>query len=60
MADHLGNGKGERPLFPAGNHRNGTSPKTVLTEVGPIPLDIPRDRSGSSSPVRSVAAGAAR
>jgi putative transposase len=34
MADQLGYEKGERPPSPAGNHRNGTSPKTVLTEVG--------------------------
>ncbi len=39
MADHLGHEKGDRPPFPAANHRNGTSPKTVLTEVGPIPLE---------------------
>jgi len=51
MADHLGYERGERPPFPAGNHRNGSSPKTVLTEVGPIPLDVPRDRSGKSGPL---------
>ena len=50
MADHLGYERGDRPPFPAGNHRNGTSPKTVLTEVGPIPLEVPRDRSGKSDP----------
>jgi putative transposase len=48
MADHLGYEKGERPPFPSGNHRNGISPKTVLTEVGPIPLEVPRDRNGKS------------
>ncbi len=50
MADHLGYEKGERPPFPCGNHRNGTSPKTVLTEVGPIPLEVPRDRAGKFEP----------
>ena len=50
MADHLGYEKGERPAFPAGNHRNGTSPKTVLTEVGAIPLEVPRDRNGKFEP----------
>jgi putative transposase len=50
MADHLGYEKGERPPFPSGNHRNGTSPKTVLTEVGSIPLDVPRDRNGEFDP----------
>ena len=50
MAEHLGYEKGERPPFPAGNHRNGTSPKTVLTEVGAIPLEVPRDRNGKFDP----------
>jgi Transposase, Mutator family len=50
MTDHLGYEKGTRPPFPAGNHRNGTSPKTVLTEVGPIPLEVPRDRNGKFEP----------
>jgi putative transposase len=31
----------------AGNHRNGTSPKTVLTDTGKLTLAIPRDRQGS-------------
>ena len=30
-----------------GNYRNGTSRKTVATEVGPVELDQPRDRQGS-------------
>ena len=30
----------------AGNHRNGTSTKTVLTPEGPLELSIPRDRHG--------------
>jgi putative transposase len=46
MADHLGHAGGERPPFPSGNHRNGTWPKTVLTEVGPIPLEVSRHRNG--------------
>jgi putative transposase len=50
MAGHLGYEKGERPPFPVGNHRNGTSPKTVLTEVGPIGLEVPRDRNGKFEP----------
>jgi len=59
MADHLGYDKGERPPFPAGNHRNGTSPKTVLTEVGAIPLEVPRTGPGSSTrrSCRSTPAG---
>jgi hypothetical protein len=45
---HLGYQKGERPLVPASNLRNRTSPKTVLTEVGEVPLEVPRDRAGKS------------
>jgi transposase-like protein len=51
MADLLGYDRGERPPFPVGNHRNGSSPKTVLTEVGPIPLEVPRDRNGKFEPL---------
>ncbi|ABE36215.1 transposase, Mutator family protein [Paraburkholderia xenovorans LB400] len=34
----------------AGNHRNGTSPKTVLTPSGELKLDIPRERQATSGP----------
>ena len=34
----------------AGNHRNGYSKKTVLTDTGKLELDIPRDRRGSFEP----------
>jgi len=34
----------------AGNHRNGTSPKTVLTPGGALDLDIPRDRLATFEP----------
>lgn len=33
-----------------GNARNGTTPKTVLTDEGALPLAIPRDRVGSFTP----------
>src|SRR5947207_5830596 len=32
------------------NHRNGTGDKTVLTDDGPLTLDVPRDRDGSFEP----------
>ena len=35
----------------AGNHRNGYSTKTVLTDTGKLELDIPRDRRGRFDPV---------
>ena len=34
----------------AGNHRNGTSPKTVMTPNGELNLDIPRDRQATFEP----------
>ncbi len=32
------------------NHRNGTSGKTVLTDDGPLPIEVPRDRDGTFEP----------
>lgn len=32
------------------NHRNGRSSKTLLTDEGPIRIDIPRDRAGTFEP----------
>jgi transposase-like protein len=31
--------------------RNGTRSKTVLTEIGPVEIEVPRDRDGSFEPV---------
>ena len=33
------------------NHRNGASGKTVLTEDGPLRIEVPRDREGSFEPL---------
>ncbi|MCB1719391.1 MAG: IS256 family transposase, partial [Candidatus Competibacteraceae bacterium] len=33
------------------NERNGASAKTVITERGPVRVDLPRDRDGSFEPV---------
>jgi putative transposase len=35
----------------AGNRRNGSSVKTLNTEVGPVRIAVPRDRDGSFGPV---------
>jgi transposase-like protein len=51
MGHHLGYQSGEPRPEDATNHRNGTSSKTVLTDDGPIRLDIPRDRDGSFTPL---------
>jgi hypothetical protein len=47
MAAHLGYEKSERGGA-GGNARNGTIFKTVQTGVGPVPLQVPRDRARSS------------
>lgn len=49
LTEHLGH---ERHQLAAGsNTRNGTRSKTVLTEIGPVQIDVPRDRDGSFEPV---------
>jgi putative transposase len=40
----------QAPEQAAGNHRNGYSQKTMLTDVGELPLAIPRDRQGRFNP----------
>src|SRR5437016_1384179 len=50
LTHHLGYPPGGRTPTDTGNHRNGTSGKTVLTDDGPLRLDIPRDRAGTFEP----------
>jgi transposase-like protein len=51
LGHHLGYpAGGERPED-ATNQRNGKSRKTVLTDDGPLRVDIPRDRDGSFAPI---------
>lgn len=50
LTSHLGYEKGSPKASEHGNSRNGTTPKTVESEVGPIQLDVPRDRQGSFTP----------
>jgi transposase-like protein len=50
LTHHLGYAAGAPKPEEAANHRNGTSGKTVLTDDGPVPLDIPRDRLGTFEP----------
>ncbi len=50
QTDHLGYEKGDPAGRGTPNSRNGTTPKTVLTEVGPIGLNVPRDRAGTFEP----------
>jgi transposase-like protein len=49
LTAHLGYGRHERGG--AGNARNGAIAKTVQTGVGPVPLQVPRDRAGTFEPL---------
>jgi putative transposase len=51
LSHHLGYPPGAARPQEANNHRNGASAKTVLTEDGPLRLDVPRDRQGSFEPL---------
>ncbi|MEU4677897.1 IS256 family transposase [Micromonospora sp. NPDC023737] len=51
MTEHLGYDKHEPAGRDGGYSRNGTRAKTVLTEIGPVRIDVPRDRDGSFDPV---------
>ena len=51
MSEHLGYDKHDPAGRDGGNSRNGTRAKTVLTEVGPVQIEVPRDRDGSFDPV---------
>jgi transposase-like protein len=51
LSHHLGYAPGaERPADVA-NQRNGASGKTVLTDDGPLRIEVPRDRNGSFEPL---------
>ncbi|SDM33301.1 Transposase, Mutator family, partial [Nonomuraea maritima] len=51
ITDHLGYDKHERSENnDNGNARNGTRSKTVITDVGPVQISVPRDRDGSFDP----------
>ena len=53
MAEHLGRAKHKKSKDGrAANTRNGTTAKTVVTDsVGPVRIEVPRDRDGSFEPV---------
>ena len=50
LTHHLGYAPGGTKPDDTTNHRNGTGDKTVLTDDGPLTLDVPRDRDGSFEP----------
>ena len=50
ISEHLGYDKHDPMGRSGGNSRNGTRAKTVLTEVGPVSVEVPRDRDGTFTP----------
>jgi transposase-like protein len=50
MDAHLGYAKHDPGGRDSGNSRNGHRAKTVITEAGPVQIDVPRDRDASFAP----------
>jgi putative transposase len=50
MDAHLGYAKHDPAGRDSGNSRNGHRAKTVLTEAGPVQVEVPRDRDASFAP----------
>jgi transposase-like protein len=51
MTEHLGYEANDPAGRGSGNSRNGTTRKTVNTDIGPVTIDVPRDREGEFDPV---------
>ena len=50
MTNHLGYEKHKTVPDKTSNSRNGTSPKTVKTEIGDVDINVPRDRNSAFEP----------
>jgi transposase-like protein len=50
ITDHLGYDRHDAVGRDGGNSRNGHRSKTLLTEVGPVQVDVPRDRDATFEP----------
>jgi len=50
LTHHLGYAKGQEKPADQNNHRNGTTAKTVITDDGALPIEVPRDREGTFEP----------
>ncbi len=51
LTGHLGHEHGEKGEGGRENYRNGRRAKTVVTEVGPVEIEVPRDRAGTFEPM---------
>jgi putative transposase len=50
LTDHLGYEPHQEPPGGTGNTRNGSTPKTLVSDNGPVRIDTPRDRDGTFEP----------
>jgi putative transposase len=50
MAEHLGYEHSDPAGHGSGNSRNGTTAKTVRTDIGDVRIEVPRDRAGTFAP----------
>ena len=50
MSEHLGYDRHDPAGRNTGYSRNGTRAKKLLTEIGPVNIEVPRDRDGSFDP----------
>lgn len=50
LTEHLGYERGDPAGAGSGNSRNGATAKTVQTDIGPVDVEVPRDRAGSFEP----------
>src|ERR1035437_5758103 len=51
LTAHLGYGRHDPSGHNSGNSRDGAISKKVQTGVGPVPIEVPRDRAGMFEPV---------
>jgi putative transposase len=51
MADHLGYEPHDPSGHGSGNSRNGSTTKTVRTDIGEVQIQVPRDRAGTFAPM---------
>jgi len=58
MTEHLGYDVHDLVGRTGGHSRNGTRSKTVLTEIGQVQIEVPRDTDSSFDPKSSVSANA--
>ncbi len=50
ITEHLGYDQYDPAGRDGGNSRNGTRTKTLFTEIGPVEIEVPRDRDGTFEP----------